>query len=157
MKEKVILLIDDDLDDTEIFTNIFRDADESVNCLCAPGGKEALKLLNTIELPSLILLDAGMPVMNGWEFLELLKKDNRCKEVPVIMIATSSRKAGIDDAETLGAAGYFVKPCDFQSLKDLLGTVCTNLGDRLKNALLNLQSESPSFVYIFPENIRDAV
>ncbi|MFB9079163.1 two-component system response regulator [Flavobacterium procerum] len=157
MKEKVILLIDDDLDDTEIFTGIFRDSNQNINFLCAPSGPEALKLLNVIEPPSLILLDAGMPVMNGWEFLDLLKREDRRSEVPVIMIATSSRKAGIDDAGTLGAVAYFVKPCDFQCLKEILVTICTNLGSGLKKALLNLQSESPRYIFIFPENIKDAV
>ena len=57
----------------------------------ASNGEEALKHLRNThnETPCLILLDLNMPLMNGIEFLEIAKKDDQLRKIPVVVITTS--------------------------------------------------------------------
>ncbi|KRD12405.1 hypothetical protein ASE21_00390 [Flavobacterium sp. Root901] len=153
MQRKTILLIDDDSDDAEFFADALSGFVEDIILRCAEGGGQALQLLPDMEtLPELILLDAGMPKMNGWECLKLLKEDSRFKEIPVIMTATSSRRQGIDEARVLGAEAYIIKPFDFNDLKYLIQSICSGLEGRLEEVLSALESEKPQTIFFFPKN-----
>ena len=55
-----------------------------------------------------------MPRMNGLEFLEEIKKDEYLKMIPVVMLTTSKDSKDKADSYALGAAGYMVKPVDYQ-------------------------------------------
>lgn len=135
MKEKIILLADDDRDDTEMFCEALIDIDQDVICHCAENGSEVLKILeNQDQLPGVIFLDLNMPIMNGWECLKKLKADERYKEIPVIMISTSSHKNDLETASQQGALCYFVKPNNFNDLKDVLRSVIENLEIGLKDS-----------------------
>lgn len=135
MKEKIILLADDDRDDTEMFCEALIDIDQDVICHCAENGSEVLKILeNQDQLPGVIFLDLNMPIMNGWECLKKLKADERYKDIPVIMISTSSHKNDLDNASHQGALCYFVKPNNFNDLKDVLRSVIENLEMGLKDS-----------------------
>ncbi len=65
----------------------------------AENGEEALKLLNTEIMPSVILLDLNMPIMDGWEFIEEFKKFdvNYRKEVNIVL--TSEMRLGEREKE----------------------------------------------------------
>lgn len=141
MDHKVILLADDDSDDTEMFCEALADIDPGIICHCAINGRELLKMLNELsEKPQLIFLDLNMPIMNGWQCLKLLKEDERYKHIPVIMISTSSHQLEMDMAANLGALCYFVKPNSFNVLTQVLKAIAENLGAGLKDALLDLQA-----------------
>jgi len=151
MNKKIILLADDDTDDTEMFCEALADIDENIICCTAYNGGEALKLLTELdEKPKLIFLDLNMPVMNGWECLKLVKKDNQYDDVPVIMISTSSHKNDIETASTLGAVGYFVKPNSYADLKHILHSITENLESGLQDAIANLQKKG--YINIFGFN-----
>jgi CheY-like chemotaxis protein len=153
MDKKLILLADDDLDDTEMFCEALEDIDESIVCLCAANGKEALNILQDIdEIPELIFLDVNMPIMSGWECLKILKNDKRYQDIPVIMISTSSHKKDMDIALELGSMCYFVKPYDFKDLKHVLQSIAVNLGPNLSKALTELQKNGSGHVFTCKEN-----
>ncbi len=62
-------------------------------------------------MPSLVLLDLRMPVMDGFEVLEQLRIDEASSEVPLIMVfSNSDNESDMEKAVQLGAAGYWVKP-----------------------------------------------
>jgi len=150
MDKKLLLLADDDIDDTEMFCEALAVVDENIICHCAKNGSEALKILNDLnEKPELIFLDLNMPVMSGWDCLKIIKKDQRFQEIPVIMISTSSHQKDIDTASELGAICYFVKPNSFTDLKNILEEIISNLGKGLNEAIANLQVNSK---YIFADN-----
>ncbi len=81
------------------------------------SGYEVDVALNVIEArkrlaahdPDIILLDIIMPGINGYEFLEELKKKSAHKDVPVIMISNLSEESAIARCKRLGAADYLVK------------------------------------------------
>ncbi|WP_125720074.1 response regulator [Flavobacterium ustbae] len=150
MGKKIILLADDDSDDTEMFCEALADIDENIICHCAENGDKALKLLhNEDKIPGVVFLDLNMPILNGWECLKQLKSDERYKEIPVIMISTSSHKNDMDTAANLGAVCYFVKPNNFNDLKQVLRFITSNLENGLKEALPNFEKNRYLHVFSF--------
>lgn len=148
MDKKIIILADDDRDDTEMFCEAIIEVDNNIICHCAENGKEAIDILNGLEeKPELIFLDLNMPIMNGWECLEILKNDKRYQDIPVIMISTSSHKKDMDKAASLGCIGYFVKPNNFNDLKHILHSLTTNIGDGLKDMIINLQNNGSGHMF----------
>ncbi|MCA9432907.1 MAG: response regulator, partial [Candidatus Omnitrophica bacterium] len=65
-------------------------------------------------LPNLIVLDLNMPIMGGLEFLGALKSDPALRQIPVVVMTTSSERKDIERSYDLGAAGYMVKPLDHE-------------------------------------------
>ncbi|MBO9584440.1 MAG: response regulator [Flavobacterium sp.] len=158
MHTKIILLIDDDCDDREFFTEAFSGLKNAFTLLCAEGGTRALEMLSDMDIqPMLIILDAGMPAMNGWECLKLLKSDSRFAHLPVIMASTSSRLIGIEEARDLGAVAYMVKPWDFNDLKLMIEIICSGLDGTLQEKLLHLQAAMPNNVFVFSKAYKNSI
>lgn len=88
-------------------------------CVEAENGKEALAVLagNWVDV---ILSDINMPVMNGFDLLVKLKKDNLFKDIPVIMITTESSEERMRDAFNLGVKGFIKKPFLPEEIKKIL-------------------------------------
>ena len=117
--EKHILLIDDDVDEPEIFINALEEAKASFHCTWAPGGSEAMKHLETTK-PDFILLDFNMPKMNGLEVLSMLKAHPGMQHIPVIMYSATMDGELSDKALKKGAVRCIRKPYDMQQLPHLL-------------------------------------
>jgi CheY-like chemotaxis protein len=73
-----------------------------------------------------------MPVMNGWELLHKLKKDNNYNDIPVIIYTTSSEQRDKEIAKDLGALCFVTKPDNFRLMKSILKVVVDHLN---KNSL----------------------
>lgn len=123
----ILLLVDDDIDDQQIFAEALETVDPSIKLMVASNGLEALHKLNTPGSlhPDMIFLDLNMPMMNGKEFLQELKKTNGFSEIPVIIYTTSSRPEDREQSITLGATDFIVKPNNYRSLceqlKEIIG------------------------------------
>jgi CheY-like chemotaxis protein len=119
--KKIILLIDDDLDDHELFNEAISEINPGYIRKMAMNGEEALNLLRTEDnLPDLIFLDLNMPRLNGKNCLAEIKKDDRLKNIPVIIFSTSSSPKDIEETRQLGAVGFFTKPSNFLELRENL-------------------------------------
>ncbi len=141
MGKKIILLADDDIDDTEMFCEALTIIDEGIVCHCAVNGDKAINILNELEnLPQVIFLDLNMPIMSGWECLRILKEDQRYKNIAVFMMSTSSHQKDIDSAERLGALCYFVKPNNFNELIAILKEITASVETNLTEAISNLKA-----------------
>ncbi|MGC4038276.1 MAG: response regulator [Chitinophagaceae bacterium] len=111
MPVRHILLIDDDEDDHEIFVAALKKTGLNVKYSLSSDARHALGLLLSGNLqPDLILLDLNMPVMNGQQFLVAIKKEQAIKEIPVIILSTSSHQPTIDLTRDLGAKDFITKP-----------------------------------------------
>ena len=115
-------LIDDDIDDQEIFSMALREYNESIHCYFANDGIKALEKLehNNSFIPNCIFIDINMPRMNGVECLEHIKKINRLKLVPVCMFSTSADPYIVEKTKALGARDFIVKPPSISVLSTLL-------------------------------------
>jgi CheY-like chemotaxis protein len=123
MKYKNILLIDDDRDDQEFFVNALKIVSETAVFNSANNGQHALELLESKEVnPELIFLDWNMPLMNGQEFLEVIKKRDALKDIPIIILSTSSHYKTITLSRDLGAKDFITKPTNFGDLVEILGS-----------------------------------
>lgn len=128
MPYKNILLIDDDEDDQEIFITALQKAKLEVNCTALVSAHEALDMLTTKKVkPDIIFLDLNMPVMNGQQFLKEIKRNEVMRDIPVIVLSTSSQIATIEQVKALGAKDFFSKPNKFEDLIFMLNTI---LGDQ---------------------------
>jgi CheY-like chemotaxis protein len=131
MTPRNFLLVDDDYDDTELFTEAVESVDATVSCLNAAHGREALEKLTSrmIEKPDIIFLDINMPIMNGWQLLDKLKEDADLRQIPVIMYSTSSKRSDMKIALSSGALCFFTKPDNFQRLKKILHIVVSYMNN----------------------------
>ena len=122
------LIIDDDLDDQEIFIMCVNKIGASIKCSTANNGVEAITLLesNPGYTPAFIFLDMNMPKMNGFECLKQLKKSELYKHIPVVILSTSNRREDIERCRELGAASYFTKPTSFAELFNKLQNILKN-------------------------------
>jgi len=120
---KRFLLIDDDSDDRELFSEALSMVEPAIICYQANDAEEGFTWLqqNTDE-PDLIFLDINLPVMNGWQLLTRLKESS-LKHIPVIMYSTSSNARDIRTAKELGALCFITKPHAFRMLKGMLNVV----------------------------------
>jgi|ERR1043165_6348226 CheY-like chemotaxis protein len=123
---KKIFLVDDDSDDIFLFTEAVRD----IASLCLHGvaknGVEALEILLPMRpLPDFIFTDINMPRMNGLECLQEVKRQPRLKEIPVIVISTSTAQAEV--AYKLGAYAFIRKPSSMKTLRLKIDRAVTTL------------------------------
>jgi DNA-binding response OmpR family regulator len=105
-----VLVVDDDADIRNLVQELLRRA--GYDALSAPDGREALRLVYS-ERPDLVVLDASMPVLDGWQTLERIRE---LSEVPVIML--TARATELDKVRGLkaGADDYVTKPFGQQEL-----------------------------------------
>jgi len=113
MKDKTkLLIVDDDADDRQLFIDAVKDFDEHIECVSAKDGKDALDLLydpNT-SLPDYIFLDLRMPRFNGKRCLIEIKKNERLKDIPVIIYTTSRELEDSKELKEMGAIHFISKP-----------------------------------------------
>ena len=93
---------------------------EGFNVQTADHGGKALELLNGGFRPSLILLDLMMPVMNGWQLLNVLHLDKNFSDIPVIVLTAASG----DVLGGLQAKGLIRKPFQLSQLVDSINQFC---------------------------------
>jgi two-component system chemotaxis response regulator CheY len=85
----------------------------------AADGVAALERLRGSEF-DFVITDIGMPTMNGFELLAAIKKDERLRHLPVLMVTAEAKKDDIVRCAQEGAAGYIVKPFTGPVLRDKL-------------------------------------
>ena len=107
-----ILIVEDELINQEILKEILS---SDYEVLTANNGLEALHVINTSVTPiSLILLDINMPLMDGLTLLKEIKKDEKNKNIPIIVL-TSDKDSELE-ALNLGAVDFITKPYDVKEI-----------------------------------------
>lgn len=121
MLYKNILLVDDDIEDHEIFNAALTVASNTARCMAITNAIEAFDKLDRNELkPDVIFLDVNMPFMNGLDFLKKVKATKHLEAIHVIMFSTSANPATISAAKELGAINFITKPSGFDELVNIL-------------------------------------
>jgi CheY-like chemotaxis protein len=124
-KSDPILLVEDDHIDVLNVKRGFKDIHAENPLYVAEDGEAALAFLRNSQnpKPALILLDLNMPRMNGLEFLAILKKDPYLRLIPVIVLTTSREVLDRHRSFELSAAGYIVKPLNYDDFIKILGII----------------------------------
>ncbi|MBN2539783.1 MAG: response regulator [Sphaerochaetaceae bacterium] len=115
-----ILIVDDSRSMRSVIKKVISMSGFKVDqCLEAENGREALDLL-ALHWVDIILSDINMPVMSGFEMLEVLGKDSLLGSIPVVVISTEGREERMRNAFELGAKGFIKKPFLPEDIKRVL-------------------------------------
>lgn len=114
--QKAILVADDDIEDHHILMDYFMASGLEDSVCFLENGQKLLEYLERISddlLPQLIVLDLNMPILNGTQTLQTLKKSARLRNIPVIIYSTSDNEQERRKSLNFGAIDYLVKPNTF--------------------------------------------
>jgi CheY-like chemotaxis protein len=124
---KSILIVEDNDDIRETLEEVLRM--EGYRVYAVSNGRDALAALKRVDGPSLILLDMMMPVMNGWEFLEVQKSDHVLATLPVVVVSALGAAAALAcKKDPVPAVGYIKKPIALNPLMEIVQQYC-GMGD----------------------------
>jgi len=115
-KNKLVLIVDDENRNSFALSSYLETLDMKI--ITAENGEEAISVLHSDTKPDIILLDMMMPVMDGYETLIMLKKDDWLKQIPVIAVTARAMKGDMEKCIEAGAWDYISKPIDLNILRD---------------------------------------
>jgi len=123
--KQTILLVEDDKIDIRSVQRSFGELRVVNPLVVTHNGEEALEYLknDTGKRPGLILLDLRMPRMDGIEFLKIIRKDDKLKIIPVVILTTSKEDEDKMDSFNLGIAGYMMKPVNYKAFVEVIRTI----------------------------------
>lgn len=113
-----VLMVEDNEDDYDAAARSFKKAHLDHPLQWCRSGREALEYLehHLAEPPALVLLDLNMPGIDGRATLKRIKQDEALKNIPIIILTTSTDETDIAQCYEQGASSYIQKPVDFESL-----------------------------------------
>jgi CheY-like chemotaxis protein len=123
MKYLKILLVEDDIDDRLIFTDLLNGTDPNALLTFAENGLEMIDLLGKTtgaNLPDIIILDQNMPKMTGKESLIFLKEDQRYRHIPTFIYSTYPVFEFYRECLELGARDVLAKPDTMQAYRKMI-------------------------------------
>ena len=123
IKEYKILVVDDSTTNVVLLEAILDEKGYKIET--ALSAKEAYSIIDK-ESPDLILLDLLMPKISGFDFLEQLRKKEKTKNIPVIVVSALTDDENIEKILQLGAIDFVKKPIDLQYLVEKVESVLQN-------------------------------
>lgn len=145
-KSKTILVVDDTADNRTLLTQILKD---EYRVLAAVSGLQAIELCERF-MPDLVLLDIVMPMMDGYEVCERLKKNPITASIPVVFLTAKSQIADEQRGFDVGAVDYIQKPI---SPPILQARVATHL--QLKETMERLEQQKDELELRIRERSRE--
>jgi CheY-like chemotaxis protein len=121
-----IIIIEDDLDDQEILSEVFAELEYKNEIIFFPDGVQALEYLVSTEVePFIIFSDINMPKLGGMELREKIheNEDLRLKSIPYLFFSTSAEQRNVVDAYSKSIQGFFVKPTSYHEIKETIRTI----------------------------------
>jgi CheY-like chemotaxis protein len=127
-----ILLVEDNPSDLEIALRALKEHNLCNNVQVARDGEEALDFIfcqgahagrRSDDLPRLILLDLKLPLIDGMEVLRQIRADARTRNVPVVVLTSSTEERDVVESYALGVNSFIAKPVDFDQFRDAMQTI----------------------------------
>ncbi|MFC5411594.1 response regulator [Larkinella bovis] len=124
-----ILIADDDADDRMLIQQAFRECNLKSDLHFVEDGEDLMDFLyqragyTSATRPSLIILDLNMPRKNGIQALREIKANEQFRQIPVVVLTTSTAEEDILRTYDLGVSSYISKPFDFNTLLDITNTI----------------------------------
>ena len=125
LRKVEVLLVEDNPGDIRLIQEAFKDGEVSTHLNIARDGEQAMAYLRQegnyakSPRPAFILLDLNLPRKDGREVLEEIKKDVSLRQIPVVILSTSTSVEDIRHAYDLHANCYVSKPLDIDQLMQL--------------------------------------
>ncbi|MFA6457206.1 MAG: response regulator [Bacteroidota bacterium] len=127
MKDKIILLVEDNPDDIELTIRALKKNNIMNEVIVAHDGAEALDFLfgtgvykhrDLAVMPAITLLDLKLPKVDGLEVLRSIRENKRTKLLPVVILTSSKEEQDVVNGYSLGVNSYVRKPVDFLQFAD---------------------------------------
>jgi len=128
--DRFILIVEDDADFRDILIQLARE--KGFKCLAAGDGQTALELAEQYQ-PHAVILDIGLPLMDGWSVMERLKDNPRTRHIPVHFMSANDQ---VSEARRMGAIGYSLKPVSVAELSDAFRRIEHFLEAPLRNLMV---------------------
>jgi CheY-like chemotaxis protein len=122
-KNGPIVVIEDDLDDQELLTEVFRELAYPNEIMFFGDGEKALEHITLTSIkPFIILSDINLPKLNGLALRQKLhnNEDLRLKTIPYLFFSTSAEQTHVVEAYSQSVQGFFVKPDSYTALKNTI-------------------------------------
>ena len=133
---ELVLLVEDDPDDLELTLAAFEQERFAPELAVARDGEEALrKVRDSSARPSLVILDLNIPKISGLEVLELMRRDERIADTPVVVLSSSDDLREKKKAADLGALAFLRKPfglAEFRAIIKELNAILSRLRNQGK-------------------------
>ena len=122
-----ILFAEDNARDAELTIRALKQGGLANALLWVKDGQQAMDFLfrqgeyagREDTVPRLVLLDLKMPRVDGIEVLEAIRRDERTKNIPVVIMTSSEEESDVARSYALGVNSYVVKPVDFNAMVDV--------------------------------------
>lgn len=128
--DKIILIIEDDPNFAQILYDLAHDKD--FKCLLAKNGETGLHYADFYK-PDAVVLDIGLPGIDGWEVMERLKENPETRHIPVHFMSASDKNM---EAMKMGAIGYLSKPASVESINSAFNKIETTILKSVRNLLI---------------------
>ena len=126
IQKKSVLLVDDDPVIRKMVSKILLEL--KVELIEIDNGITANNLLNTMLPPAVVLMDIGLPGMNGIQLVSKIRVINKWKSCPILMLTSSTDVADVKKSLTAGANDYVAKPFKVDDFKKRVFRYLTNAG-----------------------------
>lgn len=136
-KEKILIVEDDD----ELRLFLEKEMGNSFNVIQAKDGKDGLSKAY-IDVPDIIISDVTMPNMDGFEFCQSIKADDRTSHIPLILLTARHAQEKQLEGFEAGADDYIIKPFNVEILKSRINNLLTS-----RNELVNKFKNSTGLVF----------
>lgn len=120
-KSQTLFYLDDDTEDLDFFKEVAEELGHNVR-IFSEGRIMLLVLETEMEKPDIIFLDVHMPILNGQEILEIIKKSDTLKKIPIVMVSGAYPKKLVRHFSDLGV-NYLMKKHHVHDYKESLEEV----------------------------------
>lgn len=134
-----VLLVEDNQADVYLMKHFFQALNFPGTVEHVVDGLEAVHYLNqegryhNVETPDIVLLDLGLPKLNGHEVLQRIRQNPKTLNLPILVLSTSKTESDTQKSLSLGANGFITKPSDLDEIERLIKRLVLEEIPRLLN------------------------
>jgi len=118
LEGKKVLVVDDDVRNLFALTAVFERS--NIEVITAESGREALEILNSDKKIDIVLMDIMMPEMDGYETVQIIRKEAKHKYLPIIAVTAKAMIGDRQKCISSGASDYITKPVKTDQLLSLM-------------------------------------
>ncbi len=118
LRDKKILIVDDDMRNTFSLSHVLKH--KGVEVLMADNGQKALEVLSEYTDIDLVLMDIMMPVMDGFQAMKEIRKQECFNQLPILALTAKAMKGDREKCIESGASDYLTKPVEIEKLFSML-------------------------------------
>jgi CheY-like chemotaxis protein len=143
--KNIVVYVDDDLDDLDLISGAFMQYSNTIEVITFSNGLEALSYLNQLTdadvLPCLVILDINMPLINGKDVSEQLRKNKHFDDIPIILFSTSSHLSDKLFAKQHNI-GFCTKPLGYDELYKIAAQLVSHCSEAVQKRLHDSSGQS---------------